>query len=58
MAFGRAKATVGEIEEKGLGWAAWMPNLYCVAVEPLRLGLVFKSREGPGRWETFHAYGL
>ena len=40
-------ATVSEVEEKGLGWAAWLPNLYCVAVEPLRRGLVSKSREGP-----------
>ncbi|KAL5658260.1 hypothetical protein ACJX0J_031423, partial [Zea mays] len=34
--------TVSEVEEKGLGWAAWLPNLYCVAVEPLRRGLVSK----------------
>jgi hypothetical protein len=48
MAFGRAEATVGEIEEKGLGWAAWLPNLYCVVVEPVRCALVSESREGPG----------
>ncbi|CAO2190091.1 unnamed protein product [Urochloa humidicola] len=44
VAFGKAEATAGEVEEKGLGWAAWLLNRAEASVD---VGNVWEAME---RW--------
>jgi hypothetical protein len=48
--FGKAEATVGEIEEKGLGWTAWLLNRAVASFDEARRarGRSLEHWVGPG----------